>query len=351
MSGVAMSVEVAEAHPDEAPAIGLLLREHGPNPWNWLPEDNVAATLAALAAGQGGAMLAWAGGDIVGALIWRPDDPYPAMRPADIPPSQAAYLAEAVVHRDYAGRGLGARLLRELNGRLAERGIRWLTAERHEENLGSAGMMRKAGYKVLSAYDDPQRRHAGSRRTAVCGRRLDEAGSRLAHVRRMAEYNRWMNEKLYHCLEELPEAALGGNMGAFFGSLLGTLNHLLIGDLLWMKRLAELPEPGVLAVLRERPAPQALNGWLSHSLPGCLAERRALDKLLLDWCAALTEVELDQPLSYRNMRGVAATKPLFPVLMHVFNHQTHHRGQLTTLMSQLGLDPGVTDLVVLIDDV
>jgi len=347
MSGI----EFGEAEPTLAPAIGELLREHGPNPWNWLPEDAVTATLAAMAAGQGGAMLAWAGGDIIGALIWRPDDPYPAMRPVDIPASQAAYLAEAVVHRDYAGRGLGGRLLRELNGRLAERGIRWLTAERHEENLGSAGMMRKAGYKVLSAYDDPQRRHAGNRRTAVCGRRLDEAGGRLAHVRRMAEYNHWMNEKLYRALEELPEAALSANMGAFFGSLLGTLNHLLIGDLLWMKRLAELPEPGVLAALRIRPAPLALNSWLSHSLTGCLAERRTLDRMLLDWCASLSEAELDQALSYRNYRGVAATKPLFPVLMHLFNHQTHHRGQLSTLMSQLGLDPGVTDLIALIDDV
>ncbi|MDN0083711.1 DinB family protein [Crenobacter sp. SG2305] len=345
------SIEFGEAVPEQAAVIGMLLREHGPNAWNWLPEDNVVATLAELAAGRGGAMLAWDGGDIVGAMIWRRDDPYPALRPADIPPEQAAYLAEAVVHRDYAGRGLGGRLLRELNGRLASRGIRWLAAERHEENLGSAGMMRKAGYKVLSAYDDPQRRHAGNRRTAVCGRRLDEAGSRLAHVRRMAEYNHWMNEKLYHTLEELPEATLSGNMGAFFGSLLGTLNHLLVADLLWMKRFAELPEPGMLAVLRERAAPVALNSWLSHSLAGCLAERRLLDRLLLDWCAALTEAELDQPLSYRNMRGVAATKPLFPVLMHLFNHQTHHRGQLSTLMSQLGLDPGVTDLVVLIDDV
>jgi len=65
----------------------------------------------------------------------------------------------------------------------------------------------------------------------------------------------------------------------------------------------------------------------------------------LELASLLTDEELLQPISYQNSKGVASKKTLFNLLMHVFNHQTHHRGQVTTLLSQSGIDIGVTDLV------
>jgi uncharacterized damage-inducible protein DinB len=79
--------------------------------------------------------------------------------------------------------------------------------------------------------------------------------------------------------------------------------------------------------------------------------RKMLDKVLSDLAASMTAAELNQMLNYTNTKGIAATKNVFSLFMHVFNHQTHHRGQVTTLLSQLGVDVGVTDLVAIIPSV
>ncbi|MFP3335104.1 DinB family protein, partial [Pseudomonas sp. SIMBA_064] len=73
------------------------------------------------------------------------------------------------------------------------------------------------------------------------------------------------------------------------------------------------------------------------------------DQLIIDWVNTLREPDLDHRLQYSNMRGVGASKAFFGLLVHFFNHQTHHRGQATTLLSQAGVDVGVTDLLALID--
>jgi ribosomal protein S18 acetylase RimI-like enzyme len=167
-----MTISLRDASAFDADSVQSLLFDHGPNMWNWLPPEGVARTIQQLVAGLAGGVLAEEGSVLVGAVLYRQADPYPSLRPDDIAPLQCSYIVEAVVHRDYAGQGIGARLLNSVCQKLAAQGQAWVVADRHEENGPSAGMMRKAGLQQLGVYDDPARRPSGSRRTAVCGRRL-----------------------------------------------------------------------------------------------------------------------------------------------------------------------------------
>lgn len=163
----------------------------------------------------------------------------------------------------------------------------------------------------------------------------------------MADYNQWMNEQLYAAAARLSPEALAQPRGAFFGSLLGTLNHLAVADTIWLQRFASHPAAGAaLAVVRSWPAPTALDQRLFEALAPLADYRRRLDALILQWTAVLRVADLATPLAYASTKGVPAVRDFFGVLMHFFNHQTHHRGQATTLLSQAGEDVGVTDLLV-----
>nr|WP_222935165.1 DinB family protein [Pseudomonas fluorescens] len=166
----------------------------------------------------------------------------------------------------------------------------------------------------------------------------------------MATYNQWMNRKLYDAASTLTDAQLAVDRHAFFGSILGTLNHLALGDTVWLKRFAQHPAGfAALAPLSSVAMPGDLKQVAFGTL-GELSDRRAwLDQLIIDWAHSLREPELDHRLHYHNMRGMPADKPFFSLLVHFFNHQTHHRGQATTLLTQAGVDVGDTDLLALID--
>lgn len=166
-----MPFTLRDASAFDADNIHTLIFGHGPNPWNWLPPEGVAQTIQQLVAGQAAGVLLEEQQQLAGVVLYCFADPYPALRPADIPASRAGYIIEAVVHGGYAGQGLGARLLGAACQALAAKGAQWIVADRHEENAASAGMMRKAGFAQLALFDEPERRPHGSRRTAVCGRR------------------------------------------------------------------------------------------------------------------------------------------------------------------------------------
>lgn len=175
--------------------------------------------------------------------------------------------------------------------------------------------------------------------------------SRTQHVCLMAQYNQWMNAKVYQAALGLPEAELVADRQAFFGSLLGTLNHLVVGDTLWLQRFAGHPARyAALQPVRDLPTPARLDQVLFADIQALHGHRQWLDRLILAWAESIAEAELDHLLAYRNSKGVAAQKPFFGLLMHFFNHQTHHRGQVTTLLAQAGVDVGVTDLLALIAD-
>lgn len=171
---------------------------------------------------------------------------------------------------------------------------------------------------------------------------------RIAPFRLMAEYNAWMNGKLYDAAATLAPEALAADRGAFFGSILGTLEHLVVADTIWLKRFAEHPAGGPLAPVRDLPQPQALAQIQFGALAPLRERRDLLDRLIAAWIAGLAEADLDTPLVYRNTKGLPFEKPFGSILLHFFNHQTHHRGQATTLFSQVGIDVGVTDLLALI---
>ncbi len=173
--------------------------------------------------------------------------------------------------------------------------------------------------------------------------------SRTPHVALMAEYNAWMNAKLYATAARLPAEEIARDRGAFFGSILGTLNHLVVADTIWLKRFAEHPaRHAALEPLRQTPMPQRLNEWPFADFAELRAHRERMDATIRSWAAALSEDDLSTPLRYANTRGDLFVRDTFALLMHFFNHQTHHRGQITTLLSQAGEDVGVTDLLALI---
>lgn len=169
----------------------------------------------------------------------------------------------------------------------------------------------------------------------------------VEHVRKMAEYNRWMNQKLYEACEKLSAEQLSENRGAFFGSIMGTLNHIAVGDIVWLKRFA-LCRSGALEVMNDIPRPESLDSQLFNSLSELKLRREQLDQVLLSFADEVTDAELQSAVTYKSFGGKASSKILFSLLMHLFNHQTHHRGQVTTLLSQFGVDVGVTDLVAII---
>ena len=165
----------------------------------------------------------------------------------------------------------------------------------------------------------------------------------------LAEYNRWMNQRLYDAASTLPELELTRDRGAFFGSILQTLNHIAAADLIWLHRFATItPQPWLDAALQPYPRPSSLRQQIAQDLAGLRICRDGLDTVIIDWASKLTDDQLSQKFSYANMAGQKLSKPYGPVIMHFFNHQTHHRGQASTLLFQAGVDVGVTDLHALI---
>lgn len=171
----------------------------------------------------------------------------------------------------------------------------------------------------------------------------------LEHFMLLADYNRQMNGQLYDAAARLDDAALVAERGAFFGSILGTLNHIAVGDRIWLQRFATHPSStDVLQPVADLPRPESLAQTLFTDLESWREHRRWLDACICEWVAQLTEPALADVLEYRNTQGVASTRCFSALILHFFNHQTHHRGQATTLLSQAGEDVGVTDLLALI---
>ena len=165
----------------------------------------------------------------------------------------------------------------------------------------------------------------------------------------MARYNSWMNERLLDVAAKLPPEALQAERNAFFGSILGTLNHLVVGDTIWLKRFAAHPAQWpALQLVNELPQPEALDDRPFDSLPALAVRRELLDRAIESWIETLTDADLDSVLAYQNSAGKTFRREVYPLLVHLFNHQTHHRGQATTLLTQAGVDIGATDLLALI---
>ena len=150
----------------------------------------------------------------------------------------------------------------------------------------------------------------------------------------MAKYNHWMNQKIYTLCAEIPNAKRNEDLGAFFNSIDGTLNHILVADRIWLGRFTQTPFTAKLDQI------------LYADFEPLRQERDRTDQEILTWSQQLSPEWLEAPFTYTTNTPPTktVTRPAWLLVTHFFNHQTHHRGQLTTLLNQLGYDPGVTDL-------
>lgn len=166
----------------------------------------------------------------------------------------------------------------------------------------------------------------------------------------LAKYNQWFNERLYKACETLSDEERKRDRGAFFGSIHHTLMHLVLADKMWLRRFvsqqtvfAALP-PDLLAVPDGSDYTSDLHpDWLDLQ-----QAREALDAAIELWLADMSPDFLLSTMRYANTKGVQRAHPAWQAMTHFFNHQTHHRGQVTTLLTQAGVDVGVTDLIALV---
>lgn len=155
----------------------------------------------------------------------------------------------------------------------------------------------------------------------------------LEHCRLMAHYNAWMNQRLYAAAARMTDEERRANRGAFFRSIHGTLNHILVGDSLWMDRFEGMPRDW-----------RGFDHEVHADFAGLAQARRAMDERIAAFVLRLTPEAIASDLEYRTTSGEARRIPLTRALSHFFNHQTHHRGQAHCLLTQFGAKPDDTDL-------
>ena len=151
------------------------------------------------------------------------------------------------------------------------------------------------------------------------------------HFEMFAAYNRWANERVYEAAADLAPEEFNRDTGAFFKSAMGTLNHLLVTDRIWMKRFSGLGD-----------APTALDAILFPDFDRLRQARIAEDWRISNWVANLSANDLAGRFTYTTLSDMRTiSQRLAPALAHVFNHQTHHRGQMHVILTMLG-KPGIS---------
>lgn len=153
----------------------------------------------------------------------------------------------------------------------------------------------------------------------------------------MARYNQWMNQAIYQAACELSEQDRKADCGLFFKSIHGTLNHLFLCDRMWLDRFTgQIPSADL----------KTLDQELYSEFAALKTARDALDKEIIDWAASILSDVLPERLVYNSLAtGAEKNVDFTQTIIHFFNHQTHHRGQITTALNQAGVDVGVTDLL------
>lgn len=155
------------------------------------------------------------------------------------------------------------------------------------------------------------------------------------HFQMFAAYNRWANEELYQAAGRLSQEAYNRNVGAFFGSMNGTLNHILVADRIWMKRFSKTGDH-----------PDRLDAILETEFQNLQNAREREDRRIIEWVDSLDDGALEKEFSYRTITNpMDITQRLGPAVSHFFNHQTHHRGQGHMILSVLGENPPSLDLL------
>jgi len=161
-----------------------------------------------------------------------------------------------------------------------------------------------------------------------------------AHFQTMAAYNRWANARLYEAAGKLSQSELDAPRSGFFPSLMKTLNHILVGDTVWMGRLEGTGHPGVTR----------LDQVLHADFAPLQAVRRTMDVRIGAFVDGVSAQRLSETLVYRNMAGEPMETRIDHILAHFFNHQTHHRGQAHAMLSSTEVAPPSLDLIYFLRD-
>ncbi|MFK7745352.1 MAG: DinB family protein [Roseobacter sp.] len=163
------------------------------------------------------------------------------------------------------------------------------------------------------------------------------------YVQTMARYNSWQNNQLMPVLEAMPMAELTKDRGAFFGSLMATANHLLWGDTLWMNRFDPSVEPPSVEAIDHAALHPTIGSWA--------ADRFRMDGKIRFWADGLRAVELKGDLHWYSVSvGQKFTTPIATCIVHFFNHQTHHRGQIHAMLTAAGQKAPVSDMSLMPED-
>lgn len=150
----------------------------------------------------------------------------------------------------------------------------------------------------------------------------------------LAAYNTWANGRLLEACGRLSELDYQAPRQAYFGSISGTLNHVLVGDRSWLARLRGDP-----------PAGYALDQTLYDTFADLNRARQAEDQQIATYVEGLDEAAYGSIISYTTIKGAAFENTVLEILTHMFNHQTHHRGQIHDLLSQTDVPPPELDLI------
>lgn len=150
-----------------------------------------------------------------------------------------------------------------------------------------------------------------------------------------AQYNKWMNEHFYMLCDSIPDEERKRDAGAFFKSIHGTLNHILLGDRLWMSRFQNTN----LDI-------KSLDQELYSDYDELKKQRAITDSDIINYIDSLTDDAIKQPITFvSKVKQSQHTYILRDCILHFFQHQIHHRGQVSTLISQLDIDIGATDMM------
>jgi uncharacterized damage-inducible protein DinB len=173
--------------------------------------------------------------------------------------------------------------------------------------------------------------------------------SLLSSLQLMSQYNQWMNQKFYQVAQQLGTEKVQQDQGAFFGSIWGILNHIYVADIIWLRRFSQYSQPyPSLDQLPELSSYVSLDQIVTQDLTDLAIRRQKLDMIIIHWCQELKSEDLERKLQYFDTKGNSYHKNFGQLIYHFFNHQTHHRGQASSLISQQGIDVGITDFLKII---
>lgn len=294
-------------------------------------------------AAEGQCLVAERSGEIVGTVtVCGPYDADAAPWSADVPwfrDRDTAHFHQFAVDPALQRQGLGRRLVQACEQWAHEHGFKRMALDTAEPAAALRGLYRRLGYAEVGQVQWEGKHY----RSVIMLKALDHdpaCAPLREHLQTLARYHLWATRRLLEAVAALPEADYRRDAGLFFRSIHGTLNHLLVAEQgLWLRRFADGVSPAValdteLESDRERLAGRLLEGAL------------AWPPLLEVW----SEQRLLGELSYRRTDGRAMTLPFAATLAHVFNHATHHRGQVTAAMTALGHRCPELDLVRMLQE-